>query len=196
MKGTLIPVHDFLDPAIRASETVRERYAGLAVVLDREAERRSRLLADLVRDARSIDGVTRTDLLVLVPGPDDLATDWVLNPEVGWHGVGASGVELVVGATDPMSRERAWSESLWELVANEVERLDVDEEQERLRRAIDSSTSDLCDYLGLGEDDVPSLVVFSFAGPRVFVFRYGGERDDSPYELFKQIAVRRNGVPG
>jgi hypothetical protein len=64
--------------------------------------------------------------------------------------------------------------------------------------AVDQSASSVCDYLGLSEDDIPSLVIFSLVDYRVFVFRYGGGANDSPYQLFKAIARLRpaGGQPG
>ncbi len=77
------------------------------------------------------------------------------------------------------------------LVSDKVEQCRDDESQRRIADAIDSSASAISDYLGLGEADIPSLVVFALSDRRMFVFRYGGDADKSPYQLFKEIAVRR-----
>ena len=94
--------------------------------------------------------------------------------------------------------DRAWESRLWELVSDEVERCDSYEDQKRIVQAVDQSASDVVDYLGLTEDDIPSLVIFSLDDRRLFVFRYGGDADDAPYQLFKNIATRRprDGEPG
>jgi hypothetical protein len=66
VRGTLIPLPDFLDVAIRACEvspSTAKRYRGIVVVLDRTAERNSNLLKDLVDQGSSINDVTRKDLL-------------------------------------------------------------------------------------------------------------------------------------
>ena len=193
MRGTLIPLPDFLDAAIRACEETpspAKWYLGIVVVLDRKAERRSHLLDELVREGSSINDVTRKDLLVAVPGTQQDwrpgVDEWVLDPHKRWEdGVGAPG--LVMSGVDP----NTWASRLWELVSDEVERCQSPEDQHRITQAIDQSASSVCDYLGLGEADIPSLVIFSFVGRRVFVFRYGGDADDPPYQFFKDVAIRR-----
>lgn len=193
MRGTLIPLPLFLDAVVRACEVVPEgakRYLGIAVVLDRKAERNSRLLDDLVREGSSINDVTRKDLLVAIPGREEdqrpAVEAWVLDPhEEGEVGVGAPGM-LLAGADD-----QAWKGRLWELVSEEVEQCASPEDLERIADAVDQSASSICDYLGLSEEDIPSLVIFSLVDRRVFVFRYGGDADTSPYQLFKDIASRR-----
>jgi hypothetical protein len=58
VRGTLIPLPDFLDVAIRACEvspSTAKRYRGIVVVLDRTAERNSNLLKDLVDQGSSIN---------------------------------------------------------------------------------------------------------------------------------------------
>jgi hypothetical protein len=191
MRAVLIPLPDFLDAAIRASQVTQTRYAGIVTVLDRLAERRSHLLDDLVREGGSINDVTRQDLLVAVPArPQEWRRDlaeWVLDPRKSAEdGVGAPGLFLA-GADD-----HAWATQLWELVSDEVERCDSDEKRTEIAQAFDSSASAVCDYLGLSEDDIPSLVLLSLADRRVFVFQYGGDADDPPYQLFKGIAMRRS----
>src|SRR5262249_53857093 len=79
---------------------------------------------------------------------------------------------------------------LWELVSDEVEQCAGAADQERIAQAVDQSASSICDYLGLSEADIPSLVLFSLVDRRVFVFRYGGP-DTSPYQFFKELAARR-----
>lgn len=193
MRGTLISLPNFLDAAIRACEVAfssAKWYLGIVVVLDRKAERRSRLLDELVREGSSINDVTRKDLLVAVPGAQQDSRpgveDWVRDPRKAEEdGVGAPG--LVMSGMHP----DAWASRLWELVSDEVERCQSSQDQERIRRAVDQSASSVCDYLGLSENDIPSLVVFSLVDHRVFVFRYGGDADDPPYQLFKDIATRR-----
>jgi len=85
-----------------------------------------------------------------------------------------------------------------ELVSDEVERCDSYEDQNALSKRSTSRPVTLFDYLGLAEDDIPSLVIFSLDDRRLFVFRYGGDADDAPYQLFKNIAIRRprDGEPG
>lgn len=200
MRGTLIPLPDFLDAAIRACEvspSTATRYRGIVVVLDRTAERNSNLLKDLADQGSSINDVTRKDLLVALPGRQEDwrpgVQEWVLDPhKVSEHGVNAPGL-LLAGADD-----RAWESRLWELVSDEVERCDSYVDQKRIVQAVDQSASDVVDYLGLTEDDIPSLVIFSLDDRRLFVFRYGGDADDPPYQLFKNIATRRprDGEPG
>jgi hypothetical protein len=193
MRGTLIPLPDFLDAAIRACEVAPSSakwYLGIVVVLDRKAERRSHLIDELVREGSSINDVTRKDLLVAVPGTQQDwrpgVDEWVLDPhQQREDAVGAPG--LVMSGVD----HDTWASRLWELVSGEVERCQSDEDQQRISRAIDQSASSVCDYLGLSEKDIPSLVVFSLVDRRVFVFRYGGDADDPPYQLFKEIAIRR-----
>ena len=87
MRGTLIPLPDFLDVAIRACEvspSTAKRYRGIVVVLDRTAERNSNLLKDLVDQGSSINDVTRKDLLVAIPGRQEDwrpgVQEWVLDP--------------------------------------------------------------------------------------------------------------------
>lgn len=218
MRGTLIPVTDFLNAAIRACSQSpageaqpgvgMHGYAGLVVVLDRKAERCSRLLEDLVDEGSSINDVTRRDLVILLSGlPEEsslVADEWVIDPNKDWDGVGAPDMAVVAGsdyttrgcvadeareAAD--ARADAWSRGLWELLSNKVERCQDDESQRRIADAIDSSASAISDYLGLGEADIPSLVLFSLSDKRLFVFRYGGDADNPPYQLFKEIAVRR-----
>lgn len=205
MRATLIPLTSFLDAAIRAGglrdrvnvrPSLVPRYAGIVVVLDRKAERRSRLLDDLVREGSSINDVTRHDLLVAVPGQAEEhrpgVDAWVMDPQKEWDGIGAPGL-LLAGADD-----YAWATRLWELVSDQVEQCQSHEDQERIARAVDQSASSVCDYLGLSEADIPSLVLFSLVDRRVFVFRYGGDADYPPYQLFKDIAARRppDGHPG
>ncbi len=140
MRGTLIPVTDFLNAAICACSrspaveaqpgVVKHGYAGLVVVLDRKAERCSRLLEDLVGEGSSINDVTRRDLLILLPGlPEESSRDakeWVLDPNEGWEGVGAPDMVVVAGSdykarsgVDDEAREAAdaradaWSRGLW-----------------------------------------------------------------------------------
>jgi hypothetical protein len=182
-----------------------KQYVGIVVILDRKAERRSHLLDDLVREGSSINDVTRDDLLVALPGrPEERrlevhpevdewgppenrpieVDEWILDPQKEWDHVGTPGL-LVAGA------DKAWADRLWQLVNDEVERCDSAEDQERIAHAVDQSASSVCDYLGLTEADIPCLVVFSLGDHRVFVFRYGGDADDPPYQLFKAIAVRR-----
>jgi hypothetical protein len=193
MRGTLIPLPDFLDAAIRACQvepSSAKWYLGIVVVLDRKAERRSTLLDELVREGSSINDVTRKDLLVAVPGAEQDwrpgVDEWVLDPHApGDDGVGAPG--LLMSGVD----RDAWASCLWELVSDEVERCQSPKDQERIAQAIDQSASSVVDYLGLNEDDIPSLVLFSLVDRKVFVFRYGGDADDPPYQLFKDIAVRR-----
>jgi hypothetical protein len=217
MRATLIPLPDFLDAAIRACEAAPspsddvalispddvepsspEWFLGIVVVLDRKAERRSHLLGELVREGSSINDVTRKDLLVAVPGEQYLVPglgwsrlgrsgldELVVDPHKQWDGVGSPGV-LMTGV-----HPDAWAGRLWELVSDEVEQCQSEEAQERIARAIDRSASSVCDYLGLSEADIPSLVLFSLADRRVFVFRYGGDVDDPPYQFFKGIATRR-----
>ena len=180
----------WMQPSVPARRLHAKWYLGIVVVLDRKAERRSHLLDELVREGSSINDVTRKDLLVAIPGK---ATDWrrgldewVLDPHTRpKHWVGAPG--LVLSGVD----RDAWASRLWELVSDEVEQCQSTEDQERITRAIDQSASSVCDYLGLSEDDIPSLVLFSLVDRRVFVFRYGGDADDPPYQLFKDIAARR-----
>ena len=193
MRMILIPLPDFLDAAIRACEVASAKYLGIVVVLDRKAERRSCLLDELVREGSSINDVTRDDLLVAVPGGDGGAhrwlpglDAWVADPHKRWkYGVSAPGLVL-----SEVNRD-AWASRLWELVSAEVERCQSEEDQERIKQAVDQSASSVCDYLGLSEDDIPSLVIFSLVDHKVFVFRYGGDADDPPYQLFKNIAARR-----
>jgi hypothetical protein len=165
-----------------------KEYVGIVVILDRKAERRSNLLDDLVREGSSINDITRGDLLVALPGGEAEQRQgvdaWVLNPQKDWHGVGAPGL-LLAGGDD------SWAHQLWDLLSDEVERCQSEEDQDRIGRAVDQSASSVCDYLGLSEADIPCLVVFSLDDHRVFVFRYGGDADDPPYQLFKHIAVRR-----
>lgn len=196
MRGTRIPLPDFLDAAILACEEAPSStkwYLGIVVVLDRKAERRSHLLEELVREGSSINDVTRRDLLVAVPGTEQDwrpgADEWVLDPHKRWEdGVGAPGLVMSGVHRD------AWASRLWELVSDQVERCQSPEDQERIIRSIDQSASSVCDYLGLSEADIPSLVVFSLLDHKVFVFRYGGDADDRPYQFFKDIAVRRPSV--
>ena len=198
MRATLIPLTSFLDAAIRAGglqdridvkPPLVPRYVGIVVVLDRKAERRSRLLDDLVREGSSINDVTRHDLLVAVPGRAEEQRPgvdaWVMDPQKEWDGVGAPGL-LLAEADDC-----AWATRLWELVSDKVEQCQSHEDQQRIARAVDQSASSVCDYLGLSEADIPSLVLFSLVDRRIFVFRYGGGADDPPYQLFKDIAARR-----
>jgi hypothetical protein len=198
MRATLIPLPFFLDAAIRAGglrhridvrSSLVPRYVGIVVVLDRKAERHSHLLDDLVREGSSINDVTRHDLLVAVPGQVEEqrpgVNAWVKDPRKEWDGIGAPGL-LLAGADDS-----AWATRLWELVSDRVEQCQSHEDQQRIARAVDQSASSVCDYLGLSEADVPSLVFFSLVDRRVFVFRYGGDADDPPYQLFKDIAARR-----
>ena len=124
MRGTLIPLPDFLDAAIRACAVASSSgkwYLGVVVVLDRKAERRSRLLDELVREGSSINDVTRRDLLVAIPGTQQDwrpgVDEWVLDPHKRWEdAVGAPG--LFMSGADP----GIWASYLWELVSNEVER--------------------------------------------------------------------------
>jgi hypothetical protein len=198
MRAIYIPLPDFLDAAIHACEVAHSSakwYLGIVVVLDRKAERRSRLLDELVCEGSSINDVTRKDLLVAIPQQDwrHGVDDWVQEP--GEQGslrsdgppryVGAPG--LVMSGVD----HDAWASRLWELVSDKVEQCENHEDQERITRAIDQSASSVCDFLGLSENDIPSLVVFSLVDRKVFVFRYGGDADDPPYQLFKNIAARR-----
>jgi hypothetical protein len=190
MRAVLIPLPAFLDAAIRACQVAQARYAGIVTVLDRMAERRSNLLDDLVREGSSINDVTRQDLLVAVPAhPEEWRRglgEWVLDPRKPWEdGLGAPGL-LMAGADDD-----AWATRLWELLSDGIERWESAEEQQRIARAFDRSASSVCDYLGLSEADIPSLVLLSLADRRVFVFQYGGDADDPPYQLFKGIAMRR-----
>jgi hypothetical protein len=192
MRGTLIPLPDFLDAVIRACAAAPSSgkwYLGVVVVLDRRAERRSCLLDELVREGSSINDVTRKDLLVAVPGQQHGwwpgVDEWIDQPTGPWYGVGAAG--LLMAGVD----HDDWAGRLWELVSDQVELCDNAEDQERIRQAVDQSASSVCDYLGLTEDDIPSLAIFSLADRRIFVFRYGGDADDSPYQLFKDIARRR-----
>lgn len=192
VRGTLIPLPLFLDAVVRASEVAPEgakRYLGIAVVLDRGAEQSSRLLEDLARDGSSINDVTRHDLLVALPGRrEDMrgVDEWVLDPHKQVEdGVGAPGVFLS-GADD-----QAWAGRLWELVSDDVEEFKSPRDQERIAEAVDQSASSICDYLGLSEKDIPSLVLFSLVDHRVYVFRYGGGYDTSPYLFFKAIAADR-----
>jgi hypothetical protein len=198
VRATLIPLTSFLDAAIRAGILQDRidaqppsvpRYVGIVVVLDRTAERRSHLLDDLVREGSSINDVTRHDLLVAVPGRAEEQRPgvdaWVIDPQKKWDGVGAPGL-LLAEADDS-----AWATRLWELVSDKVEQCQSHEDQQRIARAVDQSASSVCDYLGLSEADIPSLVLFSLVDRRIFVFRYGGNADDSPYQLFKDIAARR-----
>jgi hypothetical protein len=177
-------------PRLRSIAFYSERYRGIVVVLDRTAEPNSNLLKDLVDQGSSINDVTRKDLLVALPRRQEDwrpgVQEWVLDPhKVSEHGVNAPGL-LLAGADD-----RAWESRLWELVSDEVERCDSYEDQKRIVQAVDQSASDVVDYLGLTEDDIPSLVIFSLDDRRLFVFRYGGDADDPPYQLFKNIATRR-----
>lgn len=74
MRGTFIPLPNFLDAAVRACEITpssAKRYRGIVVVLDRTAERHSNLLRDLVKEGSSINDVTRKDLLVALPGQQE-----------------------------------------------------------------------------------------------------------------------------
>lgn len=193
MRGTFIPLPNFLDAAVRACEITpasAKRYRGIVVVLDRTAERHSNLLRDLVKEGSSINDVTRKDLLVALPGQHEAwrpgVYEWVLDPHKDFEdAIGAPGL-LLAGADD-----RDWASRLWDLVSSEVERCESTEAQERIIRAVDQSASDVVDYLGLTEADIPSLVIFSLEDRRVFVFRYGGDADDPPYNLFKNIAARR-----
>jgi len=173
-----------------------KEYVGIVVILDRKAERRSHLLDDLVREGSSINDITREDLLVALPGGVE---EWrrgvnglVPDPQKDWDHVGAPGLFLA-GADD-----QEWAHQLWDLLSDEVERCQSEEDQKRIARAVDQSASSVCDYLGLSEADIPCLVVFSLDDQRVFVFRYGGDADDPPYQLFKDIARRRprNPTPG
>jgi hypothetical protein len=158
MRGTLIPLPKFLDAAIRACEVAPSSgkwYLGVVVVLDRKAERRSRLLDELVQEGSSINDVTRKDLLVAVPGTQQDwrpgIDEWVLDPHKQWEdGVGAPG--LVMSGADP----DIWASYLWELVSDEVERCQSNEDQQRIIQAVDQSASAVCDYLGLSEEDVCS----------------------------------------
>jgi len=200
VRATSIALPVFLDAAIRAcrprlrrrdeiSLSPAKQYVGIVVILDRKAERRSHLLDDLVREGSSINDITRDDLLVALPGREEEwrrgVGAWVLDPQKNWDGVGAPGL-LLAGADDD-----TWAHQLWDLLSDEVERCQSEEDQERIARAVDQSASSVCDYLGLSEADIPCLVVFSLEDHRVFVFRYGGDADDPPYQLFKGIAVRR-----
>jgi len=76
-------------------------------------------------------------------------------------------------------------------VSEQVEHCQSDKDQERISRAIDQSASSVCDYLGLNEADIPSLLVFSLLDRKVFVFRHSGDADSSLYQFFKKIAIRR-----
>jgi hypothetical protein len=194
MRGTRIPLPDFLDAAIRACEAPAppsaKWYLGIVVVLDRKAERGSHLLDELVREGSSINDVTRKDLLVAVPGQRPSGRpgvdEWVDRYGLlGGDGVGAPGLFMAGVDRDD------WASRLWELVSDEVEQCQSVEDQQRIMRAVDQSASSVCDYLGLSEDDIPSLVIFSLVDRKVFVFRYGGDADDPPYQLFKDIARRR-----
>lgn len=76
-------------------------------------------------------------------------------------------------------------------MSEQVEHCQSDKDQERISRAIDQSASSVCDYLGLNEADIPSLLVFSLLDRKVFVFRHSGDADSSLYQFFKKIAIRR-----
>lgn len=198
MRTVLIPLPHFLEAAIRACEVASAKYLGIVVVLDRMAEGPSGLLDQLVRDGSSINDVTRDDLLVAIPGIV------VPGKEHEWS---VPGFDARV--TDPHKRRRDavsapglalsevnhddWANRLWDLVGQEVDQCQSDEDQKDIIRAVEQSASSVCDYLGLSEDDIPSLVIFSLRDRKVFVFRYGGYGDDPPYQLFKNIAARRPG---
>jgi hypothetical protein len=155
------------------------------------------LLDDLVREGTSINDVTRHDLLVAMPGRVEEQRPginaWVKNPQKEWNGTGAPGL-LLAGADDS-----AWATQLWELVSDKVEQCQSHKDQQRIARAVDQSASSVCDYLGLSEADIPSLV-FSCVPqiPTGFVTRSGmsvqvrvaGAGDGEPGAIVTRFACR------
>jgi hypothetical protein len=206
MHGTYLPIPEFLSLALRSAaaqvrsiggrlsspaqvaskkaRAMQPGYVGIAVILDRKAEKRSKLLNSVVEEAASLHDVTGDEILIVVPSPDSRlhAQEWILNPQEDWHGVGAAGLYVAGGSGELDS-------SLWKLGSNRIAELDNPDDQNKLRNAITRSTGQVRDYLGLTEADVPSLVLLSLMEQQMFVFRYS--QADDAYTFFKKVMERR-----
>lgn len=110
MRVTPLPIPEFLRLSVEAAET--RRYAGVAVAIDRIADRTSKLLEDLVRERVSLDSVTDHEVLVVVPaapgwprgGSDESG---VADRERKWDVYTAIGLSLPVGV-GVLFREAFW----------------------------------------------------------------------------------------
>ena len=202
MRPIPLPISEFLAMAISAARELSDRameavqdprqaagrrgkaYDGIAVILDRTAERRSTLLESIVGNVHSFDDLTGKEILLIVPSPDGAqapAQEWVLNPRRSHEGVGAGGLYVV-------NHDDDFASALWELVPPGIEGLAA--HPKRLERAITRSVSEVRDFLELAEaTDVPSLVLLCLRERDVFVFQYGV--GDDAYVFFKQVVGRK-----
>lgn len=185
MRVTRVPIGEFLDATLHAADA-DHRYDGIAVVLDREAEH-SGLIDEVVRDAPSLDDVTGREIALIVPGavqtevPDRLLL--LTKPgETLWDFAGGPGVMLVGG--------QSLAAGFWDRASDRIDQLHRDTLlQAELADSISESASETSAYLGLHEDDIPSLVLLSLAEREMFVLRFAGGK--TAYKFFKQVRERR-----
>lgn len=206
MRGTNLPISKFLELAIKAAEQIR--YSGICLIIDREAERQSKLLQQVVDESSSLHDITGKDILIIVPLPESAPSEllhsptYLLDPNKGWEdGYATPGVVLAHGVG------RDLGEAFWR-VAGEPEtqtdtiggewsgampRVDAifpyPETKETLQKAITEAASETAHFLGLNERWIPCMSLLTPADKRLFVFRYGLR--DELYEFFKRIMERR-----
>ncbi|MBV9596329.1 MAG: hypothetical protein JOZ87_05660 [Chloroflexi bacterium] len=191
MRGTLVPIPEFLEQVLALADA-DSRYDGIAVVLDRSAER-SGLLQEVVQDAPSLDDVTGREILIVVPG---LRKDKEANQphwrQWTWQNPNAGGDDLAGGPGLLLVGARPLAQDFWERMSARINELSTsDEEQAKLGASITRSASETRKYLGLDEDDVPSLVLLCLREKvkRMFVIRFAKSR--TAYAFFKEIRQRR-----
>jgi len=206
VRGTNLPISTFLELAIKAAEQIR--YSGICLIIDRQAERQSKLLQQVVDESSSLHDITGKDILIIVPLPESApsellhSTIYLLDPRKGWEdGYASPGVVLAHGASGDLG-EAFWREAgepetqrdtldgQWSDALSRVNILfPYPENKEKLQKAITEAASETAQFLGLNERWIPCMTLLTPADKRVFVFRYGLR--DELYEFFKQIMERR-----
>ncbi len=188
MRETLLPIPRFLQLAIEASAA--SDYAGLAVVIDRAADRQSTLLQQLAVDRESVHDITADDILVIVPVsglPPPSAGTYVLDPRKEWEdGYEAPGLSFS-RPLDEESRplDEEWATEFWTRAGEPEDWTHAEE----LTSAVTRSATATARFLGLDERWVPSLCVLCPDERLVSVFRYG--RLDDLYDFFRPVMRRR-----
>ncbi len=202
----------FLELAISAAGETH--FSGICLIIDRQAERQSRLLQYVVEKRSSLHDITAQDILIIVSLPDSgslalppPSTSYFMDrrkkkrKRVKEDGYRSPGLVLADGVSRKLEKA-FWRKAgepegrsdivqgYWSTIAPKVTTfVDYPDSEEKLQRAITEAASETARFLGLNERWIPCLSLLGLADKRIFVFRYG--LHDEPYEFFKLIMEQR-----
>jgi hypothetical protein len=186
VRGTNLPISKFLELAIKAAEQIR--YSGICLIIDREAERQSKLLEQVVDESSSLHDITAKDILIIVPLPESVpsellhSTIYLLDHRKGWddgyaspgvvmaHGVGSNLEEAFWREAGEPETQRDTLDGQW---SDALPRVNVlfpyPENKEKLQKAITEAASETARFLGLNERWIPCMSLLTPADKSVLL---------------------------